>query len=337
MNKSSSIIIIGSLLVVFAATFSTVLWPTYTIHDRPSDAWRPYAALEERGRQRFIANGCTYCHSQYIRPQDWGIGAERIAKEGDYFGQAPHLLGSERTGPDLSQEGGEHSDDWHVAHFTNPRVTRPRSLMPRFDYEEKSGIRALIAYMQSLGGKPADARMAQQRRWGAEALAAFHRGPDANIAWLHSRVPRTWCAMPTESPISHASVSRGEKIYQDYCMGCHGPVGDGNGPAAQWLVIKPVNFTTLKRHLIDGKYIGGIIYYQVMNGITGSSMPYFKKDLESAKIWDVGNFVEYSFINHQDDVYPNEGIPAAFEGSEAAPSTPKPQPGPVAPGTGAAR
>ena len=314
MRSLSSIVIIGSILVVFAATFATVLWPAYTMSGKPSAAWRPTSALEERGRLRFIANGCTYCHSQYVRPQDWGEGAERIAQEGDYFKQAPSLLGSERTGPDLSEQGGEHSADWHLAHFTNPRVTRPRSLMPRFAFEDKANIKALTAYMQSLGGKGADARMAVQRRWHVEALTAFKTGPDANIEWLHSRVPKTWRAMPTASPISHASVSRGEKTYQDFCVGCHGPVGDGNGPAARYLQPTPVNFTTLKRHLIDGKYIGGIIYYQVMNGVTGASMPYFKKDLESAKIWDVANYIEYNFVNHRDDRYPTGGIPAAYEG-----------------------
>ena len=56
---------------------------------------------------------------------DWDLGAERIAQAGDYVNGQPILLGSARTGPDLSQEGGEHPDDWHVAHFTNPRYTRP--------------------------------------------------------------------------------------------------------------------------------------------------------------------------------------------------------------------
>ncbi len=43
-------------------------------------------------------------------------------------------------------------------------------------------------------------------------------------------------------------------------------------------------------------------------------MPYFKQELESAKIWDVGNFIEYSFINHRDDKYPSVAIPPAYEG-----------------------
>jgi cytochrome c oxidase cbb3-type subunit 2 len=321
MRATNSIVIIGSLLVVFAATFATVLWPTLTIPNKPSPAWRPTKALEEEGRRRYIANGCTYCHSQYIRPQDWGLGAERIAQSGDYYNQRPVLLGSERTGPDLSEEGGEHPDDWHLAHFIDPRYTRPRSLMPRFKYEGPENIKALTAYVQSLGGKNADARVAAQLRWKAEALAVWKSGPDANIEWLHFRVPKTWRAMPTQSPVTHASVMRGEKVYQDYCIGCHGPIGDGNGPAAPYLQPAPLNFTTLKRHLVDDKYIGGILYYQIMNGITGTAMPYFKKDLESAKIWDVGNFIEYSFINHTDDKYPSDGIPAAYEGNEAAPST----------------
>ena len=54
--------------------------------------------------------------------------------------EQPHLLGSERTGPDLSQEGGEHPDDWHVAHYTNPRYVRPESIMPAFEYLGKEKI-----------------------------------------------------------------------------------------------------------------------------------------------------------------------------------------------------
>ncbi|MDO8588180.1 MAG: cbb3-type cytochrome c oxidase subunit II [Armatimonadota bacterium] len=328
VGSPAAVIVAGSMLVLVAATFATVLWPVYTMKHKPSSLWRPNRTLEDEGRLRYIANGCTYCHSQYVRPQDWGIGAERIAESGDYHQQQPHLLGSERTGPDLSQEGGEHSDDWHLAHFINPRFTRPRSLMPRFAFEGDRNIKALVAYMQSLGGKNADARVAAQKRFHAEAIAAYRKGPDENIEWLHSRVPRSWRAMPTESPVTDASVARGEKVYQDYCIGCHGPVGDGEGPAARYLEPRPVNFTTLRRHLIDRKYIGGILYYQIMNGITGTAMPYFKKDLESAKIWDVSNYLERNFIGHTDDKYPDVGIPASYEGKEAGPVTDQPAPEP---------
>lgn len=337
MRSSESIIIWGSLFIVVVAAIATVIWPVLHTEKHPSAAWRSINSLEEHGRLRYIANGCTYCHSQYIRPQDWGIGAERIAQEGDYFMQSPHLLGSERTGPDLSQEGGEHTDDWHIAHFINPRYTRTRSLMPSFAYEGKENLKALTAYLQGLGGKLADDRTGTQNRYRSEAIASYIAGPDENIRWLHSRVPPVWRPMQSESPASTASIARGEKIYQDYCLGCHGSVGDGNGPAAPYLYPPPVNFTTVKRHLIDGRYIGGILYYQIMNGVTGTAMPYFKKDLESAKIWDVGNYVMVNFINHRDDQLPTVGLPVSYEGKEAAPVTDDPQTEPIEEGRGGVR
>jgi mono/diheme cytochrome c family protein len=50
-----------------------------------------------------------------------------------------------------------------------------------------------------------------------------------------------------------------------------------------------------------------------MNGITGSAMPYFKRELESEKIWDVGNYVAVYFINQSDANQEPRGIDAAYE------------------------
>ncbi len=69
------------------------------------------------------------------------------------------------------------------------------------------------------------------------------------------------------------------------------------------------NFTLLKGRGISG----GILYYQIMNGITGTAMPYFKRELESEKIWDVGNYVAVTFIGESDAGAPPKGIPAAYE------------------------
>jgi mono/diheme cytochrome c family protein len=65
--------------------------------------------------------------------------------------------------------------------------------------------------------------------------------------------------------------------------------------------------------LKDRGVSGGILYYQIMNGITGSAMPYFKKELESEKIWDVGNYVAVYFINQSDANEAPRGIDAAYE------------------------
>jgi cytochrome c oxidase cbb3-type subunit 2 len=41
----------------------------------------------------------------------------------------PHLFGTRRIGPDLMRVGLQFSDEWHFAHFWNPRMLSPNSIM----------------------------------------------------------------------------------------------------------------------------------------------------------------------------------------------------------------
>ncbi|MFZ0241949.1 MAG: cbb3-type cytochrome c oxidase subunit II [Desulfobacterales bacterium] len=309
MKMTLRVVVIGSLLILAAVVFVAVYMPYATRDETPSEIFRPRTTAEAEGRLQYIANGCVYCHTQSIRAIDWGFGAERIAQAGDYVADRPILLGSERTGVDLSQEGGEHPDDWHLAHFHNPRYTRPNSIMPAFEVLGEEKIHKLIAYVQSLGLQAADRRVARQVHWKKEAVKAFEAGPEENIKWINEHVPQGWRDIPNPYPTSAAGLARGHKIYQDNCLGCHGPVGDGMGPAQPWIYPPPFNFTILKNREISG----GILYYQIMNGITGTAMPYFKRELESEKIWDVGNYVAVYFIDQSDADTEPKGIDAAYE------------------------
>ena len=53
-----------------------------------------------------------------------------VSQTGEYAFDIPHFFGTRRTGPDLHREGGLRPDDWHAAHFFNPRWTVPASVMP---------------------------------------------------------------------------------------------------------------------------------------------------------------------------------------------------------------
>jgi len=309
MKMTPTTVIGGSLLVLAAVVFVVVYMPYTTADERPSELFRTRSGTEAMGRAVYMANGCVYCHSQSIRTIDWDLGAERIAQAGDYTADRPILLGSERTGPDLSQEGGEHPDDWHVAHFTNPRYTRPSSIMPPFEFLGPDKIKLLIAYKQSLGLKDADRRVERQKDWKEKAITAYEAGPEENVKWLHSHVPEGWRTVTNPYPTTEAGLARGHVIYQNHCLGCHGPIGDGMGPAQPYIYPPPLNFTILKGRGISG----GILYYQIMNGITGTAMPYFKRELESEKIWDVGNYVAVYFINQSDAGEKQSGIPASYE------------------------
>jgi cytochrome c oxidase cbb3-type subunit 2 len=310
MKMTPLAVVAGSLLILLAIVFVMILLPyVNTSRTPPSDIFRQRSAEEDAGRKIYIANGCVYCHSQSIRSIDWGLGAERIAQAGDYIADQPILLGSQRTGPDLSEDGGEHPDDWHMAHFMNPRYTRPLSLMPAWKWLGDAKLKLLTRYVQGLGMKAADHRVARQTFWKAKAVKAYEAGPDANVKWLSEHIPQGWRKVPNPYPTSAAGLARGHVIYQNFCLGCHGPVGDGMGPAEAWIYPPPLNFTILKNREISG----GILYYQIMNGITGTAMPYFKRELESEKIWDVGNYVAVNFINQSDAGKPPKGIDAAYE------------------------
>lgn len=101
----------------------------------PVDNLRPYTALEMEGRDIYIREGCSNCHSQMIRPfraETERYGHYSVA--GEHVWEHPFLWGSKRTGPDLARVGGRYSDDWHIAHLTDPRSVVPESNMPSYPW-----------------------------------------------------------------------------------------------------------------------------------------------------------------------------------------------------------
>ena len=127
---------IGGLLAFFTVVAIVVWLPIHTFDPPPSGDWAPLSDRALAGRKMFAQNGCYVCHSGYSRPQDVRHALyflyPKISEPGDFWGsdQSPNLLGTERTGPDLSQESGWHPDDWQRAHFYDPRFVDPMSLMP---------------------------------------------------------------------------------------------------------------------------------------------------------------------------------------------------------------
>ena len=96
---------------------------------------RPYSALELRGRDIYVREGCYLCHSQMIRPfRDEALryGHYSLAAESKY--DHPFQWGSKRTGPDLARVGKKYSNEWQVQHLTAPRSMVPESVMPNYPW-----------------------------------------------------------------------------------------------------------------------------------------------------------------------------------------------------------
>ena len=119
-----------------------------------------FARALREGKAIYIAEACWHCHSQFVRPasnEDLRFGPVSTPAEYQNAMNLPHLFGTRRVGPDLIREAGKHSNDWHVAHFYDPRSVAPYSVMPAYPwfYDEhkrpnERGL-ALVAYVQWLG------------------------------------------------------------------------------------------------------------------------------------------------------------------------------------------
>lgn len=111
-----------------------------------SDAAWPgvYAQALERGRNRYIADACWHCHSQFVRPaanESQRYGPVNTTEQDNNALQRPILWGTRRVGPDLTYEGGKRSNDWHAAHLHDPQSTTPGSVMPAFPFYSRKGFR----------------------------------------------------------------------------------------------------------------------------------------------------------------------------------------------------
>jgi cytochrome c oxidase cbb3-type subunit II len=130
---------------------------------QPVEGLKPYTALQLTGRDIYIREGCSVCHSQMIRPfraETERYGHYSVA--GEFVYDRPFLWGSERTGPDLQRVGGRYSDDWHRAHLMNPRDVVPESIMPGFPWlattpVDASNIQRKMKVLRWLGHPYSDA------------------------------------------------------------------------------------------------------------------------------------------------------------------------------------
>jgi cytochrome c oxidase cbb3-type subunit 2 len=104
----------------------------------------PLSAAAVKGKNIYIANGCVACHTQQVRNVDmdkiWGsrpgIAADYAAtRRTDLWRNTATLMGTERTGPDLTDIGNRQpSKDWNLVHLFNPRIVVKESIMPAYPW-----------------------------------------------------------------------------------------------------------------------------------------------------------------------------------------------------------
>ncbi|SRX55125.1 cbb3-type cytochrome c oxidase subunit II [Aequorivita sp. CIP111184] len=145
-HKEHKNLVLTAGVVFIALSIMVAILPAYQMQEtQPIPNQKPLTANEQEGLRIYVSENCMACHTQQVRniemdnmwgnrpsiPSDYFFSKQRL----DVWRQSPSLLGSERTGPDLTNIGKRQpSDDWHFLHLYNPRAVVSESVMPSYPW-----------------------------------------------------------------------------------------------------------------------------------------------------------------------------------------------------------
>ena len=278
MKMTFRTIVVGGLIVFFAVVLAAVFIPAGIWSPPETDVAHPYTDQEESGRTIFYSNGCNYCHTQYVRYEDTAMGP--VSQGGNYVYDNPMVLGSERTGPDLSYLGRKRSEQWEINHLKDPRVYSPLSIMPSFEFLSDSELSDLAAYLFALGDRTAAEWMIlPPADYAGETDPIIYgetQPSDQDQGW------QTWNA---------AELQAGKELYVDRCLTCHGCAGNGLGSYGGTLIVTPANFKQDPfRNMPDDQW-----YWHVSEGVQGTVMPAWKESMNELDRWRVIRYIQQIF------------------------------------------
>jgi cytochrome c oxidase cbb3-type subunit II len=307
----------GSTAVYASLAWMMGVMPGIELSRVPAGAGvEPLTTLESEGREVYVASGCSYCHTQQVRPlaEDKVFGRPSAASDFKY--QTPELLGSERTGPDLTNIGARQpSSVWQYIHLYNPRAVVPESIMPSFGwlfevvdqapagatavplpkgYAPARGVvvpgleaQALIAYLASLKQPPLS---------GADAAGASGAAP----AMPGMAAPATTASSTASAGVTSAAgddTAKGAALFTASCAVCHQANGEG----------LPGAFPSLKNDAVVNKddatkhiqvVLQGLHDARVSGVVYPGAMPPFASLLSDADIAAIIDYERSAWGNH---------------------------------------
>jgi cytochrome c oxidase cbb3-type subunit II len=299
-----SLIVGGSTLVYAVLALMMAVVPGFELsRTAAGPGVHPLTAIESQGREVYVANGCSYCHTQQVRPVDEDKVFGRPSAASDFAYQTPELLGSERTGPDLTNIGvRQPSSVWQYIHLYEPRAVVPESIMPSFSWlfevvdKAPPGVSPV-----PLPKEYAPARGVVVPTHEAEALIAY-LGALKQTPWAGSEdaTAATASAAPVASSTAHSGgydAAKGASLYTANCSACHQATGEGLPGAFPPLkgnaVVDDDDPTQHIRVVLGGLHganVGGVVYAAVM--------PPFAATLSDADVADIIDYERSSWGNH---------------------------------------
>jgi cytochrome c oxidase cbb3-type subunit II len=233
----------------------------------------PLSELGIKGKAVYIANGCVGCHTQQVRNVDmdkvWG---ERPSIAADYAGihrtdfwrNTATLMGTERTGPDLTNIGNRQpSIDWNLVHLYNPRIVVKESVMPAYPWmfsvkKEPSKADVIVSVpAEYLGGKQGKLVANKEALYLVAYLQSLKqlKLPDGSLApeFLYKKEEKK------QAGSAQTKELNGAALYTANCQSCHQSNGEGLPGAFPPLKGSPIVLNDNPEIMID----------IIMNGYSG--------------------------------------------------------------------
>ncbi len=202
---------------------------------------------QQAGLRVFIGEGCVACHTQQVRnidmDQRWGTRPSLPADYAwhqrlDVWRATPSTLGSERTGPDLTEVAvRQPSDLWHLLHLYQPRSVVKESIMPAFPWlfqDSVAGTPAGLALHVPAGFREPGSHVIVPTRRAQQLVAYLLSLKQAPLpsgtpptAFLALSPPKE-AAPASRTPAGNAAPALdGAALYTTNCQPCHQANGEG--------------------------------------------------------------------------------------------------------------
>ena len=303
--------------------------PAYDVQEKNQPLPRAKALTEAQleGKAIYISEGCVACHTQQVRnitiDKTWG-GRPGIPADyadntrPDIWRQTASVLGTERTGPDLTNIGQRQpSIDWHLLHLYNPRLVVSQSIMPAYPWlfeekenpdkddrivklppEQQSSIKGhlvttakaenLVAYLLSL----------KQEDLPAGIKIDFidfpkTKGDDkSTLSDSGAKASSNKRSDGEEIVDKQAILAKGQKLFQMRCAACHQANGEGLAGA-----FPPLQGSEIVNNSDPSKMI-----HIILNGYDESEaygpMPGFAGQLNDEEVAAIASYERNSWGNN---------------------------------------
>lgn len=224
-------------------TFFTAIMPALQNqkNTEPLPESKPLSGDALAGKMIYISEGCVACHSQQVRNVEMdkvfgsrpGMAADYANIERTSFWQnTATLMGTERTGPDLTDVGNRQpSKDWNLMHLFNPRTVVKQSIMPSYEWLFESKLHPAKTdvivnvpseFLEGINGKLVAKKEALQ-------LVAYIQSLKQIPLPEGVKSPDFLYKKQVKQPLTGNSKTEldGQALYIANCQSCHQANGEG--------------------------------------------------------------------------------------------------------------